>query len=121
MPANNPSAQTRAFGRHVRSLRRARGFTQARLAEHCELSVDSVRRLEAGSFSPSFRTLLKIAAGLKVSLGSLFVAHELREEISPEIAVVVELIRGRPPGEIDMAMRLARVLFAELDGRKHKT
>ncbi|HLT35877.1 MAG TPA: helix-turn-helix transcriptional regulator, partial [Enhygromyxa sp.] len=47
----------RPFGRHVRSLRRARGMTQEVLAQRSGLSADTIRRLEHGSFSPSLETL----------------------------------------------------------------
>ena len=50
----------RNFGRHIRSLRKARGMTQERLAEKCGVAVDTIRRLETGSFSPSLDTLTKV-------------------------------------------------------------
>ena len=112
--------ETRGFGRHMRSLRRARGLTQEGLAERSGISVDSVRRVEAESFSPTLRTLVKLACGLKLPLRFVFAGYELREEISSELAAVLELISSRTPGEVDMAMRLLRALFAELDGLKQK-
>ncbi len=114
------SPESHRFGWHVRSLRRARGLTQEVLAERCSLSVDTIRRLEGGSFSPSLRTLVKLTSGLKLSLRSFFFGYELGDEISPELAVVLELIVGRTATEIDMAMRCLRALFAELDGLKKK-
>ena len=64
------------FGRHVKSCRRARGLTQEALAERAELSADTIRRLEAGTFSPSLGTLRKLAAGLGMRLSTLFEAFE---------------------------------------------
>lgn len=66
-----------SFGRHVRSLRRARGLTQEELAERCGLSPDTIRRLEHGSFSPSLDTLRKLCAGLDMLLSTLFEGYEL--------------------------------------------
>ena len=69
----------KAFGRHVRSCRKARGYTQETLAETSGLSADTIRRLEHGSFSPSLVTLHKLCAGLDISLSTLFEAYELGE------------------------------------------
>jgi len=70
---------TTSFGRHVRSCRRARGLTQEELAEACDLSADTIRRLEQGSFSPSLDTLRKLCKGLKLRLSTLFESFELGE------------------------------------------
>jgi transcriptional regulator with XRE-family HTH domain len=67
----------RGFGRHVRTLRKARGLTQDALAERCGLSTDTIRRLEQGSFSPSLNTLRKLAGGLDLLLSTLFEGYEL--------------------------------------------
>lgn len=67
------------FGEHIRSLRRARGLTQEAVAERSGLSVDTVRRLEAGTFSPSLDTLRKLCAGLDLMLSTLFESYELGE------------------------------------------
>lgn len=77
----------RAFGRHVRQLRRARGQTQETLAEDAQLSADTIRRLEHGSFSPSLETLGKICEGLSLQLSTLFIGFELdSRDIDREIA-----------------------------------
>ncbi len=68
--------QGKEFGRHVRSCRRARGLTQEALAARSELSVDTIRRLEHGSFSPSLETLSKLTQAFGVSLSTLFEAFE---------------------------------------------
>ena len=102
------------FGRHVRSLRRARGMTQEVLAERSGLSADTIRRLEHGSFSPSLETLRKLCVGLDLMLSTLFESFELgaRNE-SRELA---DLLATRTPRELIMATRVLRSLFDELDG-----
>lgn len=104
----------RNFGRHVRSLRRARGMTQDVLAARCGLSADTIRRLEHGSFSPSLETLRKLCLGLDLMLSTLFESFELgaRNE-SRELA---DLLATRTPRELVMATRVLRALFDELDG-----
>jgi transcriptional regulator with XRE-family HTH domain len=64
------------FGAYVRHLRDARGLTQERLAERCDLATDTIRRLEHGTFSPSLRTLRKLAKGFERSVAQLFHGFE---------------------------------------------
>lgn len=104
----------RSFGRHVRSLRRARGLTQEQLAERSGLSTDTIRRLEHGSFSPSLDTLRKLCAGLDLQLHTLFESFELGDrDVTRELR---DLILTRRPREIRLACKLLRALFDELDG-----
>jgi transcriptional regulator with XRE-family HTH domain len=102
-----------SFGRHVRSLRQARGMTQEVLAERTKLSPDTIRRLEQGSFSPSLDTLNKLCKGLDIQLSTLFEAYELGERnISREL---LDLIVTRSPGILVLAFRMLRTLFTEID------
>jgi len=71
-----PISLGRRFGAHVRTLREARRLTQESLAERSELSVDAIRRIERGAFSPSLNTLAGLAKGLEVSLASLFAGFD---------------------------------------------
>ena len=107
------SDQGREFGKHVRSLRRARGMTQEVLAERSRLSADTIRRLEHGSFSPSLETLRKLCLGLDLRLSSMFEAFELGAR--DESRELVDLLLCRSPREIVLATRVLRALFDELD------
>lgn len=80
-PARSP-ADLR-FGRHVRSCRRSRGLTQEVLAERSDLSIDTIRRLEKGSFSPSLDTLRKLCMGLQLEISTFFESLELGERTIP--------------------------------------
>jgi transcriptional regulator with XRE-family HTH domain len=107
------SADAKQFGRHIRSLRRARGQTQEVLAQRSGLSADTIRRLEHGSFSPSLATLRKLCGGLDLQLSTLFESFELgaRNE-SRELA---DLLATRTPRELVLAARVLRALFDDLD------
>jgi transcriptional regulator with XRE-family HTH domain len=65
------------FGKHVRSLRRARGITQQDVAERSGLSADTIRRLEHEEFSPSLNTLQCLVDALGIRLSTLFLGYEL--------------------------------------------
>ena len=73
------NTEERRLGRHARSCRKARGLTQDALAERSGLAVDTIRRLEHGSFSPSFETLRKVCVGFDLSLATFFEGYELGE------------------------------------------
>ena len=105
----------RTFGRHIRSLRRARGMTQDRLAEKSDVAVDTVRRLEAGSFSPSLDTLTKVGTGMNLRLSTMFESCEIgATEGTRELA---DLLASRSRRDQELAGRVLRSLFDELDAR----
>lgn len=101
------------FGRHVRSLRRARGITQEVLADRSGLSADTIRRLEHGAFSPSLETLRKLCVGLDLMLSTLFESYELGARC--ERRELEDLLATRTARELVMATRILRSLFDELD------
>ncbi|MFO7563910.1 MAG: helix-turn-helix transcriptional regulator [Enhygromyxa sp.] len=108
-------SHSKPFGKHVKSLRRARGVTQEVLAERCGLSPDTIRRLERGSFSPSLETLRKLCEGMNMRLSSLFEFFELEKRYDRR--ELEGLLCGRSDRDLALATTVLRVLFAELDGR----
>lgn len=62
----------------MRRLREERGWSQAQLAEHAELSVQFVAALEQEGRSASLNTIAKLCDGLEVSASELFAAGETR-------------------------------------------
>lgn len=114
------SEYAREFGKHIRSLRRARGVTQDALAQRSGLSADTIRRVEHGSFSASIDTLRKLCFGLGVAPSTLFESFELgRNDDRREL---IDLISSRSTAELALVARVIRVLFDELDtleGSRH--
>lgn len=64
------------FGKRLRQLRRERDLTQEYLAEAAEISVDMLSNIERGVNAPSFETLEKLAAVLKVQIHLFFIRAE---------------------------------------------
>jgi transcriptional regulator with XRE-family HTH domain len=60
------------FGTNLRNQRKAKGLTQAELAEKVDLSTEMVSKMERGAASPSFPTIEKLAKSLGVSEGAFF-------------------------------------------------
>jgi transcriptional regulator with XRE-family HTH domain len=60
------------FGRRVRELRKARGFSQEELAHRAGLHYTYVGGIERGERNPALINIGRIATALKVSLAELF-------------------------------------------------
>ena len=60
------------FGQHIRARRKARGLTQAQLAEAASMSEEWIRRIERGAGSPSFDAIEALAVALGAAPGDLF-------------------------------------------------
>jgi transcriptional regulator with XRE-family HTH domain len=67
------------LGERLNMMRKDRELAQEALAG---LSHDTERRLEKGSFSPSFDTVVKVAAGLGMPVPSLFCDDSTRPTTS---------------------------------------
>jgi len=115
MGRNQKSTQRhsdRNFGSHVRKLRQGRGLTQEALADRSKLSVDAIRRLERGGFSPSLQTVLKLSHGLNISLKTMFETFQnKRRELVKELC---DFLDGLSGSDVAVASRVMRAIF---DGR----
>ncbi len=95
----------------MRKLRNARELTQEALAERSDLSVDAIRRIERGSFSPSLDTLGKLSVGLDVSLKTLFQGFE--RERTDDVAEICDFLTSRSGREVKLAWRVIQAMFEE--------
>jgi transcriptional regulator with XRE-family HTH domain len=64
-------AQQRAFGEHLRELRRAAGLSQIQLGERAGRDHKTIHRWETGATWPDLMDLILLAHGLGVSLVEL--------------------------------------------------
>lgn len=76
-------------GREVRARRKARGLTQAQLAEATELSEEWVRRIERGAGTPSFDAIEALAAALGASVADLFMPLSARDSRTTRIDAIL--------------------------------
>jgi transcriptional regulator with XRE-family HTH domain len=100
----NVNENEKVLGARVKAMRERRGLTQEQLAELSKLASDTVRRMEWGTFSPSLRSLNKIAAGLAVPV------HALLADTCDEADDLAECIRALPEREFRIAIAMVRVL-----------
>jgi len=69
-------AEQRALGRALLELRARRGLSQEALAAGAGTHRNYVGQLERGEVSPTFRTLLRMAAGLRLKLSDVIEVYE---------------------------------------------
>jgi transcriptional regulator with XRE-family HTH domain len=65
-------AGIKAFGQRLRELRRAKGFTQERLAYSSDLELSRISRIERGIINTSISQVFQIAAALGLPPKELF-------------------------------------------------
>lgn len=59
------------LGKQIQRIRKNKGMTQVQLAHSLNKDQQSIQRLEAGKFNPSYIYLTEIATGLGVSIDVL--------------------------------------------------
>lgn len=76
------------FGQQVRQRRKARGLTQAQLAEATSMSEEWIRRIERGAGSPSLEAIDSLAAALGTTPSDLFETMADADERMARIAAL---------------------------------
>lgn len=101
---------SRQFGEYLQRLRKARGFTQERLAELCDLTPEHVSGIERGRRYPSMKTLLRMAEILRISLSEAFRFQEPKPLTEKDRAIIAlnRLLANRSVKEIRFLIGLAK-------------
>lgn len=76
---------------NLKLYRKKQKLTQMKLAELADLSVDSIKRIEAGQRSMSLENFLRLAEALQVPLS--FLLYERSE--MPELEQISSILKGR--------------------------
>lgn len=62
-----------SFGRNLRKLRLAKGFTQEQLANELCVEISQISRIERGIINTSITTLYAISRTLKIEVSEFFI------------------------------------------------
>ena len=104
------------FGARIRELRKAQNWTQEDLAEHAELSVDSIGAIERGISSPVLETQERLAKALGLSLAHLMDFEEASSSpASREIESLRLYLRDKDPEDIRFLSDLIRQFMDKLE------
>jgi len=76
---------------NLKLYRKKQKLTQMKLAELADLSVDSIKRIEAGQRSMSLENFLRLAEALQVPLS--FLLYE--QSVMPELEQLSSILKGR--------------------------
>lgn len=68
------------FGSKVAEIRKARGLTQAELAEKCDLSYRTIQRIESGMVTPRGFTMKTLSAVLEFDFLKVFYGNQAKKE-----------------------------------------
>ncbi|GHG65018.1 hypothetical protein GCM10012319_05900 [Comamonas sp. KCTC 72670] len=121
MPPEPPDASTvsghlQGLARRIRALRERRGLTQEDFAARCGISVSFASLLERGERSPSYETLLQVAAALQLPLYELLRLEDTQDAGVHRLETFVRS-RGLSRGDVDRLLTVAEVMFNEPSAR----
>jgi transcriptional regulator with XRE-family HTH domain len=91
------------FAARVKEVRRHRGLTQQQLAERIERSTNAVSALERGVSLPTFDTLERLAATLKIPVHEFFAA-DASEDPKREALLMALKTSARALDDEDLAL-----------------
>jgi transcriptional regulator with XRE-family HTH domain len=106
------------FGTSLRQCHRARGLTQAQLAEATDLSLEMIGRLERGLMAPSFETVAALATALQVAPAVLFGGEP--STITGERREVLDRINKALASTSDRELKRAKRAVASVSTRACK-
>lgn len=96
------------LGRHIRSLRTIKGWTQQELGYQADVNYKFIGEIERGQQNPSLNILEKIAIALGVELQQLFEFEQIildRKEIESRIKKALKNISDDELGRILVMLR----------------
>lgn len=83
------------FGKRISKLRKYQNISQEKLAEMCNINVNSLSYIETGKSFPSYETLEKLTKALNVSSKELFNFDEIKknEDLLKAINAKVQIVK----------------------------
>jgi transcriptional regulator with XRE-family HTH domain len=110
--AADASGHLQGLARRIRALRERRGLTQEDFAARCGISVSFASLLERGERSPSYDTLLQVAAALGLPLSELFRLDDPEDDAGAHRLTDFARARRLSREEVDRLLAVAEVMFS---------
>lgn len=96
---------------NMKLYRKKQKLTQMKLAELADLSVDSIKRIEAGQRSMSLENFLRLADALQVPLS--FLLYEQAE--IPELEQLNNILKGRSDKQKKYLLHMLQEMVEGMD------
>ena len=108
----------KTISEQVRKYRKARGFSQARLAEVASISEDSVWAIERQKSTPSVETLEQLSQALNVRLPDLLLPDDeiVESEADQELERLKAFLKVRDIEDIRMVQDIVQRIFKRIEG-----
>jgi transcriptional regulator with XRE-family HTH domain len=104
------------FGRRIKTLREARGWTQEQLAKEAGLGPKHIGVIERGEKTSSFDAVEKLARALGVQYYDLFIPHARRTKaIDDELTHLITDANRIEPSRIEEFLKQLRAAVRKLD------
>jgi len=114
---------SKLIGDRIRSLRKAKGFTQEALAEKAGIHYSYISGIEHAERNISLETLEKIIVALDIAPIEIFQFHELefedgRTTKKDALNAINSLLAGRTESELLTLLRVMKEIVAAVDAAK---
>lgn len=106
--------KNRDICRKIREIRISMRLTQSQFAELCNLSEDSVGKIERCVTIPTVETLFKIARNIKKPVEAILPStykEKFCSGLPEELTDLVDYLRSRPPEDVKFLHELAVKIF----------
>lgn len=94
------------MGAAIRVRRKAKGWTQAQLAEAVSVEKETISRFETGSISPTLERLLRLSEALGCPVGDLFRAPS--DKVDAQATDIAALIHKLPENRRELVIQLVK-------------
>ncbi len=106
-----------SFPKRLVALRKAKGYTQASLAEASGIHVQQIKRYELGNTQPSVDALMRLAKTLNVSTDALLFDEKERGP-SDDLRLQFEAIARMPADERKIVKALLEGMILKHEARR---
>lgn len=104
------------FGRRIKALRNARGWTQEELAQAAGMDSKHIGALERGAKTSSFFAVQRLAQALKVEYYELFIPERRKaESVEKEVTALIHDRSRIDMSKVDEFLRGLRSALKKLD------
>lgn len=102
----------RSVGAIIASRRKAKGLTQAELAEQMDIEKETISRIETGVISPTLSRLAQLAECLDCDMGELLSAES--PELLDQATLLASKMKNLSDGQRDLLVQLFAKMAAAM-------